>query len=120
MASLFAQRVEIRLQALGWNRAKLAKELKISAPGVSMALNEGRNPQKETLAKWAAVLGVSEAWLLGLDDKPPPVDPIEEYRKDVIAALLRATPAQLNILRHSLEGVFPDLAAGPDKRKHSG
>lgn len=118
VAKIFTDKVRSRLAELGWTHADLAKELGISGPSVSQTLTDGRAPRIDTLVKWASALEVSPSWLLGEQPGPSPAssDELEQFKQEVLIALLRASPAQWRALRPSFTAAFPELEAATVKK----
>lgn len=97
-----------RLDAEGVKQLELAKKLDMAQAQLSRYLT----------GKVAMPLRVYEQIMVAIGAVPG-VDPLEEFRKDALSALLRATPEQWAILRHSLLEVFPHLST-VNKSKNAG
>ncbi len=57
--STFAERLRDRLEATGMTQVELAEKVGIGQPAISMMLNRTCRPQKKTVQKLAAALGVA-------------------------------------------------------------
>lgn len=79
----FANRLTIAMDAAGMSAADLARRLGISDAIISQYRNGKYKPRQNRLYEISQILGVSPAWLLGLDE---PVT--EEQLNDELAALL--------------------------------
>lgn len=144
MRNLFGERVDQRIEELKINRTELARRLGVDLPVVSQTLNEGRNPQRKTLERWAAALETSADWLLGLEPAKPvpqvfyqskmkigPTDAeldalvdmaaalgVDDKRLDLIAFLLVANEPAVSVLakaKGAIKGA--DAARLPGRKK---
>ena len=79
----FANRLTIAMDAAGMSAADLARRLGISDAIISQYRSGTYKPRQNRLYEISQILGVSPAWLLGLDE---PVT--EEQLNDELAALL--------------------------------
>jgi transcriptional regulator with XRE-family HTH domain len=77
----FAERVRIRLAALGWSQTDLARRARMSKQAMSQMINHGPYLTYTTLEKLAGLLEVKVVWLMDGDPReavPEPVQPILE------------------------------------------
>lgn len=100
----------------GMSNIDLAEKLGCARSSITMYLSGQRTPTKMTIQLMAICLGVSPAWLMGLDvpkyiEKPTPVSesgPISKDRKYLIDSIQNMSDENVHKLRVIVEQVIDE------------
>lgn len=104
----------------GITNAELATKLGCSRSNISMYLNGSRTPNKMTVQLMAICLGVSPAWLMGLDvpkyvKRPTPISEDEPMDEDLIRLWKSLSPEEILRVRDFVQGM---IAARKEPSSH--
>lgn len=106
VAEIFAKRVQARLDELNESTDWLGSQLGIHGSGVRTVLNQKRAVRIDTAFHWAEKLGVSPAWLLGIEAPPKMRDPSPEELALLLIEKLGVNGIRLEIIEKILKNEF--------------
>jgi transcriptional regulator with XRE-family HTH domain len=130
---IFAKKAKARMEVLGITQTELAKSLKTDQGAISAYINAKRNPQLDTVTKWAEALGVTVGWLLSEDDaaiyiarEPSPAELLEAISSKMLEegklltalTILLRNASRESVLDVALAALSPFAHQGPNQTEH--